>query len=424
MKVDLLIRNANQVITCAHATGPKRSPAMQDVGLVVNGSVIVKNGKILAVGPATHLQSEYNAAEVIDADGKVVCPGFVDPHTHVVYAGNRLDEFEMRIKGTPYLDIMAAGGGIVSTVKAVRKAPLKQLVVETRPRLDQMLALGTTTAEVKTGYGLDTASELKMLKAIEQLDKVHSLDLIPTFLGAHALPPEYKDQGEVYTDLVINDMLPQVAAWYKKSVFAKRNWPCFNDVFCEQNAFTLAQTRRILEAGRDLGLLPKIHTDEFTALGGVTLAVDLKATSADHLDVTTPSERAYLAQSETVGVVLPAVNMNLGSTHFADARALIDAGALLALSTDINPGSAPCPSMPLVMALACRYQKLLPAEALNAATLNAAHAIGLGDQLGSLEVGKQADILIINAPDYRYLAYEFGYNLVETVIKRGKVVNK
>jgi imidazolonepropionase len=215
MKVDLLIHNASQVVTCAYTGGPKRGATMQDVGVMVNSSVIIKNGEILAVGPATHLQAEYDAAEVIDATGKVVCPGFVDPHTHVVYAGNRLDEFEMRIKGTSYLDIMAAGGGIVSTVKAVRKATLKQLVAETRSRLDQMLSLGTTTVEIKTGYGLDTASELKMLKAIEQLDKTHPLDLVPTFLGAHALPPEYKDQGEAYTDLVINEMLPQVAAWYK-----------------------------------------------------------------------------------------------------------------------------------------------------------------------------------------------------------------
>jgi imidazolonepropionase len=359
----------------------------------------------------------------VDASGKVVCPGFVDPHTHVVYAGDRVAEFELRIKGATYMEIMAAGGGIVSTMRAVRETNMAQLVAESRPRLDAMLALGTTTAEVKSGYGLNTESELKMLQAIGDLNASHPADLIPTFLGAHAVPPEYQGQADAYLDLVIEEMLPAVTDWYNQSPSFKRQYPLFCDVFCEANVFDREQTRRVLEAGLALGLPAKIHADEFKNLGGVAMAVELGAVSADHLDVTPPAEIEALAASETVGVVLPAVNFNLGSIHYANGRAMIDAGVALALATDINPGSAPCPSMPLVMAMACRYQGLLPAEALNAGTINAAQAIGLGGRLGSLEAGKQADVLIVNAPDYRHLAYQFGGNLVERVVKAGQFVS-
>ncbi len=435
-KADLLIHSASQLVTCAGANGPKRGEAMRDVGLLPDGAIAVGGGEILAVGATDDLRARFSAAETIDASGKVVCPGFVDPHTHVVYAGDRVGEFEMRIQGATYMDIMRAGGGILSTMRATRAASEAQLVAESRPRLDTMLALGTTTLEVKTGYGLDTASELKMLRAIAALDAAHPADLVPTFLGAHALPPEYEGRPDEYVSLVIEDMLPQVAAWWTTHKLEAenlkletwnlkpetRNPKLFCDVFCEAGVFDRAQSRRVLEAGLRYGLLPKLHADEFENLGGVSLAVELGAISVDHLDVTPPAEVRALAQSETVGVVLPAVNFNLGSTHFADARAMVDAGVALALATDINPGSAPCPSMPLVMALACRYQRLLPAEALNAATLNAAHAIGLGERVGSLEAGKQADILLLDAPDYRHLAYRFGENLVQTVIKRGKVV--
>jgi len=420
MKIDLLIHNAKQLITCASPNGPKRGQAMRDVGLISNGAVAVSDGEIVAVGPAADLRADYIARETVDAGGKVVCPGFVDPHTHAVYAGDRAAEFEMRIQGASYMEIMNAGGGIVSTMKAVRAASVEQLAAETRPRLDAMLALGTTTVEIKTGYGLDTASELKMLQAIAELDRTHPADIIPTFLGAHATPPEYKNNPDGYIDLVINKMLPAAAEWYRHSSFVARHSPFFCDVFCEANVFDRAQSKRALEAGLKLGLAPKIHADEFENLGGVSLAVELKAVSADHLDVTPPAEIEALAASNTVGVVLPAVNFNLGSAHFANARAMIDAGVALTLATDINPGSAPCPSMPLVMALAARYQRLLPAEALNASTINAAHALGLGDRLGSLEVGKQADFLIVNAPDYRHLAYQFGVNLVDRVFKRGR----
>lgn len=426
INIDLIIHNAAQLITCASPGGPKRGKAMAEVGLIPEGAVAVEAGKIVAVGPSVDLLADFTARETIDAGGKVVCPGFVDPHTHVVYAGDRVNEFELRLRGATYMEIMQAGGGIVSTMQATRAATLEQLVAKSRSRLDTMLALGTTTAEIKTGYGLDTKTELKLLEVIDLLasSSASPLTLVPTFLGAHAVPPEYKGRTDDYVDLVVEEMLPAAAQWFQRSSFAplRSHAPFFCDVFCEANVFDREQSRRVLAAGSALGLPAKIHADEFANLGGVSLAVELGAVSVDHLDVTPPAEVDLLARSNTVGVVLPAVNFNLGSTHFANARTMIDAGVALALATDINPGSAPCPSLPLVMALACRYQKLLPAEALNAGTINAAYAIGLGDRLGSLEVGKQADVLIVNAPDYRHLAYQFGGNLVERVIKQGQLV--
>jgi imidazolonepropionase len=420
-KVDLLIHHAAQLLTCASPNGPKRGAALTDVGLIPDGAVAVADGEIVAVGPTNDLRAEYTARETLDASDRVVCPGFVDPHTHVVYAGDRVAEFEMRVRGATYMEIMGAGGGIASTTQATRAATVEELVAAARPRLDAMLALGTTTVEVKTGYGLDTQTELKMLQAIAALDTVHPADLVPTFLGAHAVPPAYAGRADEYVDLVTGEMLPHAVEWYRDSSFASRHVPFFCDVFCEANVFDWSQAKRVLETGLSHGLPAKIHADEFETLGGVTLAVELGAVSADHLDVTPPAEIKALAASSTLGVVLPAVNFNLGSSHFADARAMVDGGVALALATDINPGSAPCPSMPLVMAIACRYQRLLPAEVLNAGTINAAYAIGLGDCIGSIEVGKQADLLIVNAHDYRHLAYQFGANLVERVIKRGQL---
>lgn len=395
---------------------------MGDVGLIEDGAVAIRDGLIVDVGPSRELLRRYDAGQVIDASGKLVCPGFVDPHTHVVYCGERIDEFEQRIKGATYLEIMAAGGGIASTTRATRGASIEQLNAETRLRLDSMLALGTTTVEAKTGYGLDTANELKQLAAIAALDQEHPIELVPTFLGAHALPPEYAGRPDAYVELVVEAMLPAVAAWYRVSHFYRGTVPLYVDVFCERNAFDVEQSRRVLEAASAYGLPLKAHVDEFTSLGGLELALELGATSVDHLDVTTKEGIALLAASATVGVLIPAVPFNLGATHFADARAFVDAGAAIALTTDLNPGSAPCPSLPLVMAIACRYQHLMPAEALNAVTINAAYAIGLGRRIGSLERGKQADLLLVDASDYRLLAYQLGGNLVAQVIKRGQVV--
>lgn len=420
-KVEILVHHAAQLVTCASPQGPKRGLAMTDIGLIEDGAIAIADGKIIAAGHTQKLCAEYTAQQTLDASGKVLCPGFVDPHTHVVYAGERINEFEQRIQGKSYLEIMAAGGGIASTMHATRAASLEQLVAETRPRLDAMASLGTTTAEVKSGYGLDLETELRMLQAIARLDQEHWIDLVPTFLGAHALPPEFQGRAEAYVDLINREMLPAVCVWYRSSHFAGHSIPFFADVFCEQNAFSLEQMRQLLEAAKKAGLRLKAHVEEFNELGGSALAIELGATSVDHLDVSGSESIKRLANSRTIGVVIPAVNFNLGSAHFANARAMIDSGAAIALTTDINPGSAPCPSMPLVMAIACRYQRLLPCETLNASTINAAHAIGLGEKTGSLEVGKQADVLILHTNDYRNLAYQFGGNLVGGIIKNGKV---
>lgn len=423
-EIDLLIHSAGEVATCASQGGPKRGAAMADVGLVPDGAVAIDGGRIVEVGDSAALRARYAGRQVIDAGGRAVCPGLVDAHTHAVYGGDRVHEFEMRITGATYMEIMAAGGGIRSTMAATRAATEEELVEAATWRLDAMLALGSTTVEIKTGYGLDTASELKMLRVIERLAATHPCDIVPTFLGAHTVPPEYDGDAEGYCRLVIEEMLPEVGAWYAASSFAAEGTPLFVDVFCEEHAFTVGQSERILRAGLDAGLGAKIHVDQFHALGGLGMAAALGVTSADHLDVSRSEEVEALARTDAIGVPLPAATFNLGVHAYADARGLIERGVPVALATDLNPGSAPCLSLPFVMAVACRYQRLLPAEALNACTINAAHALGLGERVGSLEPGKQADVLILREGDYRHLAYFFGGNPVETVIKRGRVVGR
>ncbi|MEQ1763711.1 MAG: imidazolonepropionase [Pyrinomonadaceae bacterium] len=419
MHCDLLISNIGQLVTCASGGKPKRGVEMREVVIIENGAVAIAEGKFVSVGPHEEILAEFFSDEVIDAAGKVVCPGFVDPHTHIVFAGDRLDEFELKIKGADYLEILANGGGIVSTVRKTREASFDQLVDGSRKRLDKMLACGTTTAEIKTGYGLDTETELKMLRVIEELDKTHAIDVVPTFLAAHAVPPEFKGDTDGYVNLICDEMLPRAWEWYEASHFSSNDVPFFTDVFCEKNAFDLEQLRRVLETAASLGFRLKAHVDQFTNLGGSTFSIAAHAVSIDHLDVILDEEVANLSKSDTVGVVIPTENFSAGKTEFANARKMIDAGCAIALSTDYNPGSAPCPSMPMAMTIACRYQKLLPSEGFNAATVNAAFAAGLGDTRGSIEAGKDADLLILDSTDYRQVAYEFGGNLVSNVIKAG-----
>ncbi len=418
--VDLLIHDAAQVVTCAG--GPKRGAALADAGVIAGGAVAVDGGHIVAAGPSAEVEARYRGRRTLDARGKVICPGFVDCHTHLVFGGERVAEFERKLAGVTYQELLAAGGGILSTMRATRAASLDELVASGTQRLHAMLRLGTTTVEIKTGYGLDTASELKLLDAIAALAGATLLDIVPTLLAAHAVPPEFAGQPDAYVQRVVDEIVPTARRWWERSPFPVAGIPLYNDVFCEAGVFDRAQSHAVLTAGLRHGLRPKVHADEFVALGGTALAVELDAISADHLDVTPASEVAALAQSETIAVLLPAVNFHLGSHHYANARAFVDAGAAIALATDFNPGSAPALAMPLVMAIACRYQKLLPAEAMNAATINAAHAIGLGDRVGSIEPGKQADLLLIDAPDYRHLVYWLGPNLVEMVVKRGKLI--
>ena len=417
MHADLLIRSAAQLcVVPPQNGGPQRGRALGDLGIVEDGAVACAGGRIVAVGPSAQVRADWQAAVELDASGQVVCPGFVDPHTHVVWAGDRAAEFELRVRGATYMEIMAAGGGIMSTVRATRAASLDQLVVETRPRLDRMLAHGSTTVEAKTGYGLTTADELKMLAAIAALDASHPITLVPTFLGAHAIPTEYKDNPDSYVALVVEEMLPAVKSQVSKPQAQ------FCDVFCEEGAFSLAQTRRILEAARALGFGLKVHADEFKSLGGTALAVELGAISADHLVCTPAPEIENLGRSDTVAVALPCTPFGLAHHDYTPAQAILDAGGILALATDCNPGTAWCESVPFIIALACRYLRLTPAQALVAATLNAAHAVGLGNEVGSLTVGRAADILVLDLPDYRHLGYRFGTNPVETVVKGGRIV--
>ncbi len=420
-QVDTIIFNVSELVTCAAGGKPKRRSEMADVGIIANGAVAIADGKFAAVGTTEEILQEFAAETVIDVNGKVACPGFVDPHTHIVYAGDRLNEFELKIKGSDYLEILASGGGILSTVKATRAASFEHLVEVGLKRLDKMLVCGTSTAEIKTGYGLDTATELKMLEVIAELDRRHAIDIVPTFLAAHTVPPEFKGNTDGYIDLICDEMLPLAWDWYERSQFSG-SVPFFADVFTEQNAFDADQSRRILAAAAALGFGIKAHVDQFTNLGGSRVAISAGATSIDHLDAISDKEIAELAASETIGIVIPTENFNAGKNLFANARMLIDTGCAVALSTDYNPGSAPCPSQSMAMAISCRYQKLLPSEALNAATINAAFAIGVGDQYGSIEKGKMADLLILDMNDYRQIAAEFGGNGVEAVVKRGHVV--
>jgi imidazolonepropionase len=401
------------------AGGPQRGRALGSLGIIEDGAVVIRDEKIFAVGKTGELRLSFPEEPTFDAAGGVLMPGFVDPHTHLIWAGDRANEFEMKMGGAEYLDILAAGGGIISTVRATRTASIESLVAQTRPRLLRMFAHGTTTAEAKTGYGLQTATELRLLKALLMLADESPLDLAITFLGAHAIPPEFKDDPQGYTDLICETMLPVLKGWWE--THAPMLHLPFVDVFCERGAFDLEQTRCILTEARSLGFPLKVHADEFENLGGASLAVELGAASADHLVVTSDTDIEALGKSDTVAVSLPCTPFGLAECHYTPARKIIDAGGILALATDCNPGTTWNESMQFVIALACRAMKLTPAEAIAACTINAAHAIRRADTIGSIEAGKQADMLILSVHDYRQLGYRYGTNLVKQVIKRGRV---
>jgi imidazolonepropionase len=414
----MLLHSASQLLTIAGA--PQRGHDLGHLGIIPNGAVLIREGKIATVGTTPELRQTYPHEDTLDARGRVVMPGFVDPHTHLLWVGDRAAEFELRLQGKTYLEILAAGGGILSTVRFTRQASIQSLIEETRPRLREMLANGTTTAEAKTGYGLQTETELRMLQVLLLLDAEGPLELIPTFLGAHAIPPEYKDDPDGYTNLLCTAMLPAVHQWWNGHV-PSHPLP-FVDVFCETGAFSLEQSRRILEVAKSLGFPLKIHADEFDNLGGASLAAELGAVSADHLVKTSPADVAALSRSDTVAVALPCTPFGLAEHEYTPAQAILEADGLLALATDLNPGTAWGGNMQFAIALACRYMRLTPAQAIVAATLNAAAAIQRFDQIGSLEPGKQADLLILNVSDYRHLGYRFATNLVQTVIKRGEIL--
>ena len=414
----MLIHSASELLTLSG--GPQRGARLGSLGIIPDGAVLIRDGKIAALGTTPELRRAHPDERMLDAGGHVVMPGFVDPHTHVIWAGDRAREFEMRLEGAKYMEILAAGGGILSTVRSTRDASAEELVRQTRPRLERMFAHGTTTVEAKTGYGLELQTELRMLEALLELEGATPMEIAVTFLGAHAVAPEFSEDPQGYTDLVCQEMLPRARAWWRRNA-SGRPLP-FVDVFCENKAFTLAQSRQILEGAQALGFPLKIHADEFENLGGATLAVELGATSADHLVKTSEADiRALGSSLKTVAVALPCTPFGLSEAQYTPAKQLLAAGSLLALASDCNPGTAWNESMQFVLALACRYMGLTPAQAIAAATINAAAAIGREDRVGSVEIGKQADLLILDVADHRQLGYRFGTNLVRHVIKRGKL---
>jgi imidazolonepropionase len=413
----LIIKNAEQLVTSTGFSGkPMLGDDLARLEIIQGGAVAVKGTRILAVGTTEEVLEQVEltpASRVLDARGKIVLPGLVDSHTHTVFAGSREHELELKIKGMSYLEILARGGGILSSVQSNRAASKADLVKAGLKYTKEMLSQGTTTAEAKSGYGLTTQDELKTLEAIAEVDARQPLDLIPTFLGGHAVPPEYKDNSDGYVDLVIQEMLPRVAA---------KKLARFCDVFCEKGAFSVEQSRRILQAAAEAGLGLKIHADEIVPLGGAELAAELHAVSADHLLAISEEGIRRMASELVVAVLLPGTTFYLREKHFAPARKLIEAGVPVALATDFNPGSCPNNNMQIIMTLACLYLEMTPAEIVNAMTINAAHALGLAGDIGSLEADKLADIVIFAAPSYLYLPYRFGTNMVSQVIKGGRVV--
>ena len=380
------------------------------IEILKNAWVLIEDGVIAAVGTGKPEGAE--GAEVIDAGGKLVTPGLVDAHTHLIFGGWRQNELGLKLHGATYLEIQNAGGGIQSTTNATRSASKEELRAKAEKALDEMMGFGTTTVEAKSGYGLATEHELKALQVIRELDDRHPMDLVATFMGAHLVPAEYKNDREAYVRLVCEEMMPAV----REQGIAK-----FCDVFCEADTFTVEESRRILEAGLKYGLRPKIHADEIEAIGGSCLAGEIGAISAEHLIVCPPEGIDALAKGGVIACLLPATSFNLGAV-FAPARDMVKAGVPVAMATDFNPGSCPCLNMQFVINLGCLKYKLTPEEVLTAVTLNGAAAIGMADRVGSVETGKQGDLVIWDAPDLDYICYRVGSNLAGTVIKKGAVV--
>ena len=411
---DLLVRNIGELVTIAGPDAPRVGEQMQQLGIINQAAIAIQNGKIMALGPEREIVPCWQAAHSIDAGGALVTPGLVDPHTHPVFAASREQEFAMRVSGASYLEIAKAGGGIRNSARKLQHADKLTLKREVCRRLDRFLRLGTTTIEAKSGYGLSTASELKSLEILSELTAEHPLDIVSTFLGAHEIPDEYQHDREGYIRLLIDEMIPEVA---------RRKLADYCDIFCEEHVFTIEESRRILQAARQAGLKLKLHADELTALGGAELAAELQAVSADHLVAVSDAGIARMSANGVIAVLLPATTFYLASSQYAPARKMIDAGVAVALSTDFNPGSSMTQSLPLVLTLACLYLKMLPCEALVAVTINSACAIGMAEKVGSLQIGKQADLVIWQADNYRYLPYHFGDNLAAIVIKSGNVVS-
>jgi len=414
VQADLVIMGG-QVVTAAHKEYPVRGRAMQHLEVLDRGWVACAGDKIIAVGSPDEVRPRVeltSKTQIIDAEGKTVTPGLIDPHTHLIFGGSREDEFYLRAQGADYMEIMAAGGGILSSVRATRAASLTELVASGRQRLCWMLRQGVTTVECKSGYGLDLETELKQLEAVRILQREQPVELVPTFLGAHAWPPEYQEDHQGYLEFLLDTVLPAV----REQGVAE-----YVDVFTEKGVFSVEQSRRIFARARELGFRLRVHADEMHNLGGAELAAELGMASADHLLMISDQGIQALAASEVIPILLPGTAFSLRKPY-APARKMLEAGLPLALATDFNPGSCPTASLHLVMSLACLYMAMTPEEVFNAVTINAAHSLQRSDRLGSLEPGKQADVVIFAADDFRKIPYFIGVNLVETVVKAGQIV--
>lgn len=413
----ILIKNANEVITLkSNIQGPRTKEQMREIAVVENGSVLIEEDHIVAVGALDQLEVDFpdlvKKAETIDASGKIVMPGLVDCHTHLVHGGTREQEFNMRLNGSTYMEIMNAGGGIHATTKRTRETSFEDLYEKTMQHLDVFLKHGVTTVEAKSGYGLDWETEKKQLEVAKQLQATHDIDIVSTFMGAHAVPRDYKGREDEFVDIVIQDMLPKVAELELAE---------FNDVFCEKGVFTPEQSQRILEAGKALGLTPKIHADEIEPYKGAELAAEVGAISAEHLLVASDEGIKKMAEAGTIAVLLPGTAFFLRAPY-ARGRLMIDEGVPVAISTDFNPGSSPTMSLPFIMNLACMHMGMTLEEVLTATTINAAYALNRGEQIGSLEADKKADAVILDVANYKQLQYFYGMNHTRTVIKNGQVV--
>ncbi|MGH9430056.1 MAG: imidazolonepropionase [Terriglobia bacterium] len=415
MNPPLFLHHAAQLLTLAGSPAPRRGRALGRLGLIEGGAVLTQGEQILGVGATRELAREAKRlhARPIDCSGRVVMPGFVDSHTHLVFAASRVEDFALRVSGKSYQEIAAAGGGIRYSARRLHRASPAELVRQATGFLNEMAAHGATTVEVKSGYGLDIQSELKILEAIGELKKHSPLELVSTLLAAHALPPAYQNRPAQFVDRIIRHLIPEVA---------HRKLAEFIDCFCERGAFGPQQCRQVLEAGARAGLRPRIHAEQLSHFGGTRLAIDLGATSADHLDHVTPAEIHALARSDVAATLVPGANFFLGLNRYAPARRLIDAGAVVALATDFNPGTCPCLNMQFILSLGSLALSMTPAESIGAATLNAAYALGRADRVGSIEPGKQADLAVMDVDDYRKIAYYFASNHCVLTVKRGRVI--
>ncbi len=413
MKGNLIVKHAAQLVTCSGAKA-KQGREMAELGIIEDGAAIIENGMITAVGRTDRILKDIDPSrfEILDAAGRAVLPGFIDPHTHFVFGGYRAEEFSWRLQGTSYMEIMRRGGGITNTVEATRRASPGTLRESGRRRLDKMLGLGVTTVEGKSGYGLDRETEIKQLKVMRDLDRDHPVDVVRTFLGAHAVPKEYTGREEDYLKMLMDDVLPEVA---------DQGLAEFCDIFCEENVFSVDQSRRFLTRARDLGFNLKLHADEIVPLGGSELAAELKAVSADHLLQASDKGIRQMAEAGVAAVLLPGTAFSL-KEPYARARFIIDNGGAVALATDLNPGSCFSGSIPLIFALATLYMSMTPEEAVTALTLNAAAAVGRAREIGSIDVGKQGDLVVLEFPSYQFIPYHIGVNTVEKVVKKGTLV--